>query len=196
MEWDKRGSPNTGIYQTGYSQFFNAYTDQCDGTSFYIIDFLGPKITKDLRIKLNRLTHEVNYVISYYADLLNVKQSRAIGSPSVFSSAISFVDVDIGLNNHGFCRQGVQEPDHHNSETHFFNLNLLASTDNKTVMVSDTNMTIPRENATAEWIDANYGDGVHASWAWVMKTFHPTEAGFTHTKDISMYPKLRFRDAM
>ncbi|KAH3913741.1 hypothetical protein HBH56_107100 [Parastagonospora nodorum] len=63
-------------------------------------------------------------------------------------------------------------------------------------MVSDTNMTIPRENATAEWIDANYGDGVHASWAWVMKTFHPTEAGFTHTKDISMYPKLRFRDAM
>ncbi|KAH3913740.1 hypothetical protein HBH56_107090 [Parastagonospora nodorum] len=82
MEWDKRGSPNTGIYQTGYSQFFDAYTDQCEGTSFYIIDFLGPKITKDLRMKLNRLTHEVNYVISYYADLLNILPTRCSGAAS------------------------------------------------------------------------------------------------------------------
>jgi hypothetical protein len=200
MAWDKRGyfRSNTGIYQTGYSQFFDSYTDQCDDTSFYIIDFVGPKIKKDLRIKLNRLVHEVNYVISYYADLLNEKHSRAVGgNPGVFTSAINFIDVDIGYNGHRFCREGVQEPDHHNKDTHFFNLNLLASTDNnETVTVSDTNMTVPYKNATAEWIDANYGDGVHASATWVMKTFHPTEEGFYHTKEILLYPKLRFRDAM
>ncbi|CAO2654026.1 Nn.00g107590.m01.CDS01 [Neocucurbitaria sp. VM-36] len=196
MDWENRGSSRTAIYQTSYSQFFDSYTDQCDSTSFYVIDFIGPKITKDLRIKLNRLTHEVNYVISYYADLLNVQYSRPVGNPSLFSAAVSFVDVDISYNGHRFCRQGVQEPEHHNTDTHFFNLNLLASTDGKTVTVSGTNMTIPRENATAGWIDANYGDGVHASWAWVMKTFHPTPAGFTHTKDMITYPKLQFREAM
>ncbi|KAH7371744.1 hypothetical protein BKA66DRAFT_514077 [Pyrenochaeta sp. MPI-SDFR-AT-0127] len=177
MDWENRGSSHTAIYQTSYSQFFDSYTDQCDSTSFYVVDFIGPKITKDLRIKLNRLTHEVNYVISYYADLLNVDYSHAVGNPSLFSAAVSFVDVDISYNGHRFCRQGVQEPEHHNPDTHFFNLNLLASTDGKTVTVSDTNMPIPHENATAAWIDANYGDGVHASWAWVMKTFHPTPAG-------------------
>ncbi|KAH8707137.1 hypothetical protein GQ44DRAFT_628927 [Phaeosphaeriaceae sp. PMI808] len=196
MDWENRGSSHTAIYQTSYSQFFDSYTDQCDGASFYVIDFFGPKITKDLRIKLNRLVHEVNYVISYYADLLNVHYSRAVGNPSLFSSAVSFVDVDISYNGHRFCRQGVSEPAHHNPDTHFFNLNLLASTDGKMVTVSDTNMPIPRENATAEWINANYGDGVHASWAWVMKTFHPTPAGFTHTKDMIIYPKLQFQEAM
>lgn len=130
------------------------------------------------------------------ADLLNVHYSRAVGNPSLFSASVSFVDVDISYNVHRFCRQGTQEPEHHNPDTHFFNLDLLASTDGKTVIVSDTDMPIPRENTTAEWIDANYGDGVHASWPWVMKTFHPTPAGFNHAKDMSIYPKLQFREAM
>lgn len=48
--WQQRPAANkrTVIYQTGYSQFFDAYTDQCDGTSFVPYDGLdlGPKITK------------------------------------------------------------------------------------------------------------------------------------------------------
>ncbi|KAF2801944.1 uncharacterized protein BDZ99DRAFT_552221 [Mytilinidion resinicola] len=196
MDWENRWPYRTAIYQTGYSQFFDSYTDQCDDTSFYVIDFIGPKITKELRIKLNRLTHEVSYVLAYYSDLLNVQYSHAFGNPSILSGAVSFVDVDIGYDGHRFCRQGVQEPDHHNPNTHFSNLNLLVTADNETVAVGDTNMTIPRENATVGWIDANYGDGVHAAWVWVTKTFHPTPAGFTHTKDIVIFTKLLFRQAM
>lgn len=51
----------TAIFQTGYSQFFESDTTQCNGASFWpLIGPAGPKVSQDTRIKLNRLTHEVN----------------------------------------------------------------------------------------------------------------------------------------
>lgn len=66
MRWSERRSEwNTAIFQTGYSQFFDVYTTQCDNTGFLPGGF-GAKLTQERRAELNRLGHELNWVLQYW----------------------------------------------------------------------------------------------------------------------------------
>lgn len=66
MRWSERNLRwNTAIFQTGYSQFFDVYTTQCDNTGFLPGGF-GPKLTQERRAELNRLGHELNWVLQYW----------------------------------------------------------------------------------------------------------------------------------
>jgi hypothetical protein len=183
------------IYQTGYSQFFDAYTDQCDSTSFLPYDGLnlGPKITKDLRQKLNQFTHEVNYVLAFWIDILNVQNSQAPTQNQLFTSAINFADVDLLYYIHRFCRDGVTEPDRNNPDTWFFHLlgrQGEGRDDNPASSTADsvtTDMNKYYDNSTADLATAP---------PWVVKTFHPTSNGMAATSLYMIYPKLRYREAV
>lgn len=55
-------------------------------------------MTQDLRTSLNRLTHEVNYVIAYWLDVYNVGYtfpSDHKTSNTRYGTAIDIVDVDL-----------------------------------------------------------------------------------------------------
>lgn len=180
--WQRRLPANkrTVIYQTGYSQFFDAYTDQCDGTSFIPYDGLNltPKITKDLRERLNHLTHEVNYVLAFWVDTLNVQNSWGPTQSQPFTLAVNFADVDILYYSHRFCRDGVIEPDRSNPDTCFFHL---------LGRQGEPEYDIPA-NLTANSVAADmnkYYDNSTIDLAtvpiWVAKTFHPTSEGIAAT---------------
>ncbi|KAL8653408.1 MAG: hypothetical protein Q9226_003859, partial [Calogaya cf. arnoldii] len=97
------------LFVTGYAQFFNEKTDQCDNTSFTFWDRFGeePKLTKDLRQKLNKIARDLNSKIRSVVD--NNKQWGVV-----------YVDYDSKFEGHRYCEEGVTEPDPNNPNTWFF----------------------------------------------------------------------------
>jgi hypothetical protein len=156
MEWAQRPRKElkTAVYQTGYSQFFDAWTDQCDEISF--IPWLpnGPRVKKALRSRLNSLVHQANYVLEYYLSWQNFRFNKdRIGENIAFAD---WVDFDMVYNDHRFCREGVKEPDRHQKDTWFFH--------------------------AADGI-AKPGPGSKAP-EWIVETFHPKSAGHRASKDL------------
>ncbi|KAL8772549.1 MAG: hypothetical protein Q9209_002210 [Squamulea sp. 1 TL-2023] len=100
------------LFVTGYAQFFNEKTDQCDHATFSYWD-RGDKarmLTKDLRRKLNKLARDLNSQIKAAVD--NNKQW-----------GVTFVDYDAQFEGHRYCEDGVTEPDNNNPDIWFFHLN-------------------------------------------------------------------------
>lgn len=122
LRYERRWSKRTALYQTGYPQFFDSFTTQCDTVGFSL--FAGPKITQELRRKLNRLTHEVNYVLQYWMDNINVRHTTERDLNSDYATALDWVDTDLGYTDHRFCRPQVTEPDRTNPDTWFFHANI------------------------------------------------------------------------
>ncbi|KAF2250273.1 carbohydrate esterase family 3 protein, partial [Trematosphaeria pertusa] len=195
MVWPRRDRDKTAIYQIGYSQFFNAYTIQCDKAGF-IWGSRGPPMTRARRKDLNRLTHAVNYVLQYKIAVQNVQYTTGSDRPQFgglgMITAIEYVDVDVGYNRHRFCREGVRELDFRNPNTWFFHLNIGKRQDPEVLEGKNdeeiANMAIEELN--------KYGDDVDAQRPlWMTKAFHPTPAGMLRTKEVILYPKLHARAA-
>ncbi|KAF2176814.1 hypothetical protein K469DRAFT_678092 [Zopfia rhizophila CBS 207.26] len=177
MRWRDRAPRYTGIYQTGYSQFFDAYTSQCDEVSF--IPWLpnGPKMNKELRSTLNNLVHQTNYVLQYYTNWLNLKY-YANRPPGDIRTApfLDWVDVDIVYNGHRFCRAGVKEPNRHNRDVWFFHfLDGWLKEGSATISAGANG-----DNQTARVLPE-----------WLAETFHPKSAGHRASKDL-LYLKTKF----
>ena len=61
----------TLLYVTGYPAFFDDWTEQCDSKSFN--PFIGGvKLTKEVRGDFNQMSQELNFVLSYWLDLVNL----------------------------------------------------------------------------------------------------------------------------
>ena len=74
----RRYDCETLVYQTAYPSFFESYTEQCDGVNFRPPGIPnGPKITRDIRTKLNQLTQELNTLVAYMiADINYIQRER------------------------------------------------------------------------------------------------------------------------
>ncbi|KAL8784301.1 MAG: hypothetical protein Q9213_004059 [Squamulea squamosa] len=99
------------LFVTGYAQFFNEKTDQCDDATFSYWDRgdEAQKLTKDLRQKLNKLARDLNNKIKAVVD--NNKQWGVV-----------YVDYDAQFDGHRYCEDGITEPDNNNPNIWFFHL--------------------------------------------------------------------------
>ncbi|KFX87170.1 hypothetical protein V490_08483 [Pseudogymnoascus sp. VKM F-3557] len=109
------------LYVTSYVNFFNALTGDCDKSTFYFwdgYDFWSSGrvyLTRDLRVELNTLVDQLNYVIAgAVADANN-----AYGNTQVH-----YVDVTPYFNNgHRWCENPngeFHEPEKKRDDTYFF----------------------------------------------------------------------------
>ncbi len=176
------GNKRTALYQTGYPQFFDSFTTQCN-TITLMYGLIGPKLVQERRRNLNRLTHEVNYVLQYWMDNINVHHTTQKFWDTRYSTALDWVDQDLMYTNHRFCRQGINEPDRGNPDTWFFHLRIPRPADSVSAENNNTAAAIVEFNRIFTW------EGVDATAApmWVTKTFHPTSAGFRETKNLIMF---------
>jgi hypothetical protein len=161
LRYREQRSQHAAVYQTGYSQFFDVWTDYCSGVSFWPLAPSGPKMDKEIRSLLNNLAHQVNYVLEYYTAWQNADNAGIIEPGQRDVSFIDWVDVDTVYNGDRFCREGVEEPDRKNDDTWFFHLGEGHLKDS-----SDDNAT------TQVWPE------------WMAETFHPKSAGHGASKDL------------
>ncbi|KAI1403966.1 SGNH hydrolase [Hypoxylon fuscum] len=108
VRWEKK--PWFFITVTGYARFFNDETDPCDDMSFGVW-WNGPRLKKDLRMKMNAMVLTVNAKLRKTADGINSKFTK---------DKVVFVDYDKEFDGHRFCEEGVVEPDYQRKDTWFF----------------------------------------------------------------------------
>lgn len=188
LEWRNRRTQYTAVYQTGYAQFFDAYTNLCNDKSFIPILHNGPNMTRELRSKLNNLVHQSNYVLQYYINWLNLDyyRDRPTGRTR-YTPFVDFVDFDIVYNAHRFCREGVDEPERRNPDTWFFHfangffVQEPSNSSNSHALTSNASAEANGNNQTAQL----------PPWEWIVKTFHPKSAGHQASKDL-LYLKTKF----
>jgi hypothetical protein len=205
MDWNDRPRKRTAIYVTGYPQFFDVNPgispDQCDGVSFrppWIAG--GPKISKELRVVVNELTHELNYMLQLYIGMMNAQWSDSgHGVNSMFANAIDFADVDVLYTNHRFCRDGANnnpiiEPATKDTSVWFYHLGaperaLAGFTPNS----NDVNTRTTAQQVEQFWnMTAAPGTSVSTIPNWVLRTFLPTPEGMQATEQYLLNWKLNF----
>jgi hypothetical protein len=71
----------------------------------------GPKLKKELRIRMNAMVQAVNKKIEAAVTEINSQFAR---------TKILFVDYDREFDGHRFCEPGVAEPDYARPDTYFF----------------------------------------------------------------------------
>jgi len=109
--------PEFTITVTGYAQFFDAETEECDDVSLGVWwggagVVRGPKLTKKLRRRVNELVKGVNEKVRRVVEGVN--------GAFAGMERVVFVDFDSAFEGHRFCEKGVQEPDYGREETWFF----------------------------------------------------------------------------
>lgn len=115
VRWEKK--PWFVVTVTGYARFFNDETGECDDMSLGVW-WRGPKLKKELRVRMNDMVRAVNTKIETTVALLNSKFT---------TDKILFVDYDAEWEGHRFCEPGVREPDYNRNDTWFF---LVGGSDN------------------------------------------------------------------
>ncbi|KAK0645957.1 SGNH hydrolase-type esterase domain-containing protein [Cercophora newfieldiana] len=115
VQWEKH--PRFTITVTGYAKFFNAETEECDGVSLGVWwggagVVRGPKLTKEVRGRMNGLVERVNAKIR--------RTVEGVNGGFAGMERVVFVDYDKEFEGHRFCEEGVKEPDYGREETWFF----------------------------------------------------------------------------
>ena len=105
--------PGFKLFVTGYAQFFNGTSTQCDNTCFSYWDpdcKNSKKLDQSLRQQLNTLALNLNQKI------LDVVKNNAQWD-------VEYVSYDDQFEGHRFCQEGNTEPDDNNPDIWFFHLN-------------------------------------------------------------------------
>ncbi|KAI0098282.1 SGNH hydrolase-type esterase domain-containing protein [Nemania sp. FL0031] len=101
------------LYVTGFPQFFNAETEECNGVTF--ARTANPnddgaehtKMTMELRTEFNEMSVQLNKAIEDA-----VSRNRDQG--------VKWVPIDSEMSGHRFCEEGIHEPDQHNNDLWLF----------------------------------------------------------------------------
>ncbi|KAL9632082.1 MAG: hypothetical protein Q9164_005537 [Protoblastenia rupestris] len=104
--------PSFKVFVTGYAQFFNEQTTQCNDISFkpkYSL-LKAQKLTIERRQALNKIARDLNSALQ-----TAVEQAKIVHPDRVF-----YVDYDAQFEGHRFCDR--TEPNPKDPETWFFNL--------------------------------------------------------------------------
>ena len=104
------------LFITGYSQFFNAESTQCNNATFCIWENPAKNHT------CPRLSHELRRTLNSMIKALNVKvglaaERAALDHPH---ARIQFVDYDQTFEGHRFCEPHNVEPDYSNPDIWFY----------------------------------------------------------------------------
>ncbi|KAF2871847.1 hypothetical protein BDV95DRAFT_606418 [Massariosphaeria phaeospora] len=212
FRWSPQTHDTSVLYQTGYTQFFDDYTTQCDETKFFPAPNV-PLITQELRRNFNLLTHSLNEVLQYWIDLRNVKLAKFLDKPGdmrMYVSPIHFIDLDWRYMNHRFCTDGVKEPARKNVDTWFFHapLNpLIPGQENNETYLEEVMKLYPLtwqpgRPGEPEFDASGTGDSEDTPFdpnnpahllasEKITKTFHPKPPGFNAEKDGVMYELYR-----
>jgi len=193
------------IYHTGYMQFFDDYTGQCDSAKFLELHPYAPTLKQDLRRALNHMVQEMNEVLQYWIDLKNGPVTKYINRDKevrTFVSPVHWVNVDWRYMDHRFCRDVVTEPERTNAETWFWHLPKVPLKSNQES--NQTYLDLVLERYPFTWEPGRPGkpqlssdsaisseeppfdpeDPVHLLMNEnIVKTFHPTPNGFTAEVD-------------
>ncbi|KAF2733233.1 SGNH hydrolase [Polyplosphaeria fusca] len=105
----KLDNVNSRIYYTGYAQFFNAKTTQCDSVTFKFWRLTkGEYLTQDRRSALNDLVVKTN-------EQIKAAVERA-------GDRVVYVDIDPYFSEYGglYCDEGVTEPDPNRRDLLFY----------------------------------------------------------------------------
>ena len=105
--------PGFKLFVTGYAQFFNETSTQCDSTCFSYWDPScnnSLKLDQSLRQQLNTLALNLNQKIQ------DVVKNNAQWD-------VEYVSYDDQFEGHRFCEEGNTEPDDNNPNIWFFHLN-------------------------------------------------------------------------
>ena len=182
------------LYMTGYANFFNPDTTQCNDVSF---NFWEEKpenqanLTTELRGNLNTLVQTLNGQISSAVDRANKKDSR---KPCVF------VDISPGFSGHRYCDVGITEPDL-NDDNRWFQENWLFE---QHAPYSGNNLTKQYQAWAAQELQSNSTSrvskqfmselgiqgqiSIYGSGQWVFdalaRAFHPTIDGHNDIKNV------------
>lgn len=112
------GANSPKLFVTGYAQFFNAETTQCNNVTFCIWEnptknHTCPLLTQDLRRDMNDLTNLLNAKVS-------AAIQRAISSNHLSNATITFIDYDPSFEGHRFCEPSNIEPAYTNPDIWFY----------------------------------------------------------------------------
>lgn len=115
VKWERH--PEFAITVTGYARFFNEHTKKCDDVSLGVWwggngITRGPKLTRGLRMRINRLVEAVNEKIR--------RTVEGVNGAFAGMERVVFVNFDEVFEGHRFCEEGVVEPDYGREETWFF----------------------------------------------------------------------------
>ena len=106
------GSTNFKVFLTGYAQFFNNDTTQCNDVTFKLGGRLNPfppeYLTTDRRQTLNKLARDLNVVL----------KSAVLAASIISPGQVFYIDIDAQFDNHRFCDR--EEPNPDDPETWFF----------------------------------------------------------------------------
>lgn len=193
LDWDQRDDMRTVIYQTGYPQFFDDDTTQCNSAKF---SPAGVYVTQHLRRDLNQLSEEANYMLQYWVAVFNVGHTQDPDDQRRFGAAVNFAELDFMYANHRLCRQGVNEPDRRTLDTWFYHLLASRRHLGETQVNSSSNGSIETAEADLD----KYFDQPSANAStipeWLSKTFHPTPQGMDATHQYMVTLKLRYRQGI
>ncbi|KAI0521843.1 SGNH hydrolase-type esterase domain-containing protein [Xylaria bambusicola] len=101
------------LYVTGFPQFFDTQTNECDSVTFARTANPTPdgkehtKLTQALRKEFNDMSVQLNKAIE-----AAVARNQAMGA--------KWIPIDGEMDGHRFCEPGVQEPDQHNPNLWLF----------------------------------------------------------------------------
>lgn len=171
------------LYMSGYAHFWNTDSMQCEDVTWSWWNRADPpKLTRDLRIKLNALTSNLNNAINDAVGRANAADPR---------QPVVFVDYSSAFNGHRYCEEGVTEPDPNNGNTWFFEWE---TTDTTTIQATaDQYPEGSIERQYADWIaqqraeDGSLTPASQGSHWWVdslAKVFHPRVDGHNAIKDV------------
>lgn len=161
---------NFRVYVTGYAQFFNAETTQCDTVTF-TLPSLKSNLTQDKRRKMNQLALALN-------DALRAAVNTF---PAQF---VTYIDYDTQYTGHRFCDREEPSPD--NPDTWFFHRNTRTDAALQALL---NNMTLPDPSMQSDLIaafDTAAGGGKEKQVAGsdLYRAFHPTPRGQQAIRDL------------
>lgn len=169
------------LYMSGYAHFWNVDTTQCnDVTWSYWTRDDPPKLTQDVRTKLNTLTSNLNNAINDAVGRANAADPR---------QPVVFVDYSPAFNGHRYCEDGVNEPEPNRPDTWFFEW----ETTDAAILTADGYPEGSIERQYADWIaqqqaeDGSLTPASQGSHWWVdslAKVFHPRIDGHNAIKDV------------
>ncbi|KAL2785319.1 SGNH hydrolase-type esterase domain-containing protein [Aspergillus keveii] len=135
---------------TGYAQFFNAETDECDNETLSIVE-LGPKLDKNKRRRLNELVIAVNIKIASVVNAVNYRYS---------DKSVRFMDIDPLFKHRRFCDVDERGNARHWKDDAWF-LTIAGSDVSLTVVQNGTaSRTDPSSESVVKPVDDYCPDGV------------------------------------
>lgn len=159
LAWKPSTHDQTIVYQTGYPQFFDDFTDDCDKRGFIELHPKAPKMTKELRRTVNHMVQEMNEVLQYWIDLKNAPVSKYINKDKevrTFVSPMHFVNVDWRFSDHRFCRNGVKEPERKDPKTWFYHIPFKVVSENQ--QSNETYLDLVLERYPFAWQPGDPGE--------------------------------------